>query len=284
MAHGPKKVDSVYDFLYVDARRIGVLLSQFGNDGVLTELTRATDASSETGGGIDIKLAKIETKEGEKSSLTRRFDPQWLTPLIFLDKANDILVRDISTARIGQLALVSGSLFISDLSTSRALWEIPFVKSLIAEGMSERNVELAGNRHERRGAQKTTSQNSNKSAILSQVGGMLDIIKALPHGIVASISQNDNQTIWCCLNSPSLIISSSELMLNHGSSVSGSWNAVCIIDALPDVQDDVPDAPSIGVIADVMKNVAPVARSLLGRPPSAYGVTPLMIFREIQGG
>src|SRR4051812_39282654 len=112
MAQGQSGDDSVYDFLYVDARRIGLLLSQFGQEGVLTELTRHAQTDSETGGGLDLKIVKMDSTEGETKALTRRFDPQWLLPLRFLDLAKEMLVRDVSKAGIGQLILASGSLGI----------------------------------------------------------------------------------------------------------------------------------------------------------------------------
>ena len=53
MAQDPEKGDSVYDFLYVDARRIAVFLSQFGQYGHLTSLTRAELEASSTSGGLN---------------------------------------------------------------------------------------------------------------------------------------------------------------------------------------------------------------------------------------
>jgi hypothetical protein len=280
MAHGQKKVDSVYDFLYVDAPRIHVLLSQFGQDGVLTELTRATDASSETGGGFDVKIAKLDAKESEKTGLTRRFDPQWLTPLNFLDAARDIIVRDISSARIGQIVLASGAITITDFAMLRLLWDIPAVQNMIASGMNSTSFQAllppkAGK----------SSENQATKALMYQVKQILEIIKVIPHATIAMMKDTGGNEIWGAIKNEQLTVSSSTLMLNHGSSIHGKWNVVGILDALPESKDpssdlSVPDT-SVSMIS-IMQGFGPIARSLLGRPETAYGVTPLMIFREIE--
>src|SRR5436305_1846102 len=117
MAQDPEKGDSVYDFLYVDARRIAVFLSQFEQYGHLTSLTRTVSETSSASGGVSVVAAKLDTAASEQSSQTRQFDPQWLVPLAFLDKADQrgMIVRDLGDARIGQLVLISGRLAMFDL-------------------------------------------------------------------------------------------------------------------------------------------------------------------------
>lgn len=274
MALALEKDDSVYDFLYVDSRRIGLLLSQLGQDGVLTELTRATDTSSETGGGLDLKVVKTDIKEGEKVSLTRRFDPQWLMPLRFLDLAQEMVVREIDQVRVGQLSLVSGSLAILDLGTLKALWDMPGVQKLMAAGMKDHQVGGDRNAQARAEAQKL--------ALLKMI---TDILKVLPHGVQARLRTTAKDTVWCGLQETSLIGSAADLLLKHGAALSGTWNILGILDALPDSASDDASAALIaelqGEVAHMVATLAPVARSSFGRPAQAYGMTPLLIFRRV---
>ena len=61
MALDRERDDSVYDFLYVDARRIAVFLSQFSQYGHLTTLTRAVSETSSAGGGINLCPSRRES-------------------------------------------------------------------------------------------------------------------------------------------------------------------------------------------------------------------------------
>jgi hypothetical protein len=236
MARSRGKAASVYDILYADAKRIGLLLSQFGSEGVLTELTRATNTSSETGGGIDIKIVKGDQKEGEKSELTRRFDPQWLIPLIFLRETQSMLVGDITKARIGQFVLMSGALTILDLSILRLLWDVPFVQSSIAAGAKSEDMTAitALTRHDRRAARARGSAASTKNPALEYVQNILNVVKVMPHGILANLVDKYKREFWCSLREDALIVPSSDLMLKHGTTMSGEWSAVGILDAVPD--------------------------------------------------
>jgi hypothetical protein len=296
MARSPKKEGFVYDFLYIDAKRIGLLLSQFGSDGIITELVRATDATTETGGKIDLKIVGINQKEGEKTGLVRKFDPQWLVPLIFLREAQDIIIRDISKARIGQLVIAPGILTISDLSILRKLWDVRFVQDSIAAGVTADSSAAAlleivqqppqvTNRRERRTMQRQTTRSpAPTSPAVESISRLLEVIKVMPHNILATLQVKNNEHVWCSLREEWLIITSADLMLNHGAVIAGDWNIVGILDARPDENDEV--STEVGSNAslpflNILNTFAPLARQMLGRPTGSFGITPLMIFREV---
>lgn len=284
MARSPNEIGSVYDFLYVDARRIGVLLSQFGSDGVITELTRSATVSSEGGGGFDFKLAKVDTKEGESSALARRFDPRWLVPLIFLREADELIVRRIDAARIGQIVLVTGALSVSDLSILKQLWDVPIIQQSIATstGASTTPAQLP-NRHGRR-AMAAKGVHQPQDDALSGVKSMLEFVKVLPHGTLSTLTQQSGECVWSSLRNESLLIPPSDLMLNHGAGLSGIWNMVGILDALPEIQQESAQeiiTTAANPLVEVMSRLGPLTRTMLGRPDSSYGMTPLVIFREV---
>jgi hypothetical protein len=290
MARSQKKEDSIYDFLYVDAKRIGLLLSQFGSDGVLTELIRTTDATTETGGKFDIKIVGVNQKEGEKTGLTRKFDPQWLMPLLFLREAKDIIVRDIEEAGIGKFVLMSGSLSILDLSMSRLLWDVPFIQQSIAAGATPDDMAAlasiipAASRHDRRAAKARGSPATPANPALEYVKAMIEVVKVMPHGTFASISDNAGHEVFSTLRDDGLVVASSDLMLQHGTTISGDWNIVGVLDALPDAKAQTVYGPQpfAGMpLLAIFQTFGPVARSMLGRPSGAYGMTPLLIFREV---
>ena len=74
-----------------------------------------------------------------------------------------------------------------------------------------------------------------------------------------------------------------DLLLKHGVAVRGEWSLLGILDATPD-SEVTAEGQSLGSesnVATLLRALAPIARQMLGRPPGHYGVTPLLIFREI---
>ena len=286
MGQGQSKGDSVFDFIYVDTRRISLLLSQLDSDGVLTEMTRQADETAELSGGFDLKVLKAGAKEGAKSSLSRRFDPQWLIPLKFLDAAQDLLVRDLEQARIGQLVLVSGGLSVLDLGLLKTLWELPIVRKMIEASMEVPQAVPALNRSERRkpGNQPGKSSQSDFGELV------MAMLKLLPHAVQASLYEEDGGTVWSSLNLDSMVGSPSDLLLKHGQVIAGQWNAVGILDALPEVKNH--DAMRARVEMEIRSSefgkllsaIAPTLKMGFARPDYAYGMTPLVLFREIEQG
>jgi len=293
MAQGPEKGDSVYDFLYVDARRIAVFLSQFEQYGHLTSLTRAASETNSSSGGLNA-VVKLDTAASEQTTQTRQFDPQWLAPLSFLDQAGQkgMIVRELSEARIGQLVLASGRLAMFDLGVMRSAWEIPAIRDVIIQGAMDAQdatdaLPLQGNHKDRQRQDRERKANAAK-----EMSAGLEFIKLLPHAIQSSL-RNGEAEIWASLRDDNLIVPASELLTKHGHVIAGDWNAVGILDALPDevvpsVESD-PEkfiahataALALGALWQAITAITPIARFALGRPATSYGMTPLLIFREV---
>lgn len=99
--------------------------------------------------------------------------------------------------------------------------------------------------------------------------------------------------MWCSLREDGLVVSASDLTLKHGVTVSGRWNMLGVLDALPEIDaagnltaEAVEAAqgnvlPSASAFGELMLQLTPAIRGLLGRPHTAYGMTPVLIFREI---
>ena len=116
----------------------------------------------------------------------------------------------------------------------------------------------------------------------------LEFMGILPHLIQATIADGDS-TVWCILRQESLTTPANEIFLKHGVSVSGTWHIVGIIDALPDHEDDevsrynqIIGANRLGGMSAAFAShiVIPV-KTALGRPKEAFGITPILIFRQI---
>jgi hypothetical protein len=85
------------------------------------------------------------------------------------------------------------------------------------------------------------------------------------------------------LDDEGLAAPSSGFMLQHGGQIPGEWHLVGILDAKPDAFEDMP--PYAVKLDSTMQllfgELEPSVREMLGRPPRAYGVTPLVVFRSL---
>ncbi len=281
MARDPEREDSVYDFLYIDTRRIAHFLSQFSQYGHLTALTRSVSETASVGGGLNVHVAKMDTATSEQTSQIRQFDAQWVAPLTFLDEANKrgMISRSFDKARIGRLSLVTGRLALFDLSIIQTAWGLGHIKSILLDAMSQTEP-VPDNRHARRQQERTRTKSPS-----SAHEAAIEMLKTFPHAILSTIRVNEH-SVWSSLKEDGLMVSASDLILKHGVDIAGSWNMVGVMDAFPDEegaedQNQGSAASSLGSLGLVIGGIAPAIRNMLGRPKEAFGMTPLLIFREV---
>lgn len=302
--------DSVFDFLYYDAPRIASFLSQFDPQGHLTQVTSTERAHrSQKSNVSDSASGSLAVLKGTVSSSTdtsseygeqnnRSYDPRWANALAFLDYLyqRGLLQKDIETSGIGEIILLSGDLAVFDLGMLRQMWGLPTIKKLLLASQQQQAPEdVPGlNRKERRNlsAAKQKGKNTPNEAEIA-----LELLTILPHAIQASISKDDIST-WCSLREEHLALSPSDLFMKHGLTVAGDWTIVGVLDAIPDDDDFQPPngGPSLNMMNQMLAgaklgflgfslapNLVGPIRQLMGRPPTSYGITPLLIFREVAG-
>lgn len=290
---------SVYDFLYHDPRRIGSFLAQFDDSGVLTGVTqgdtaargarrgwRASLGGSMDGAGIgpggNVSFESIPAEAGSSSS-SRVYDPLWTNALTFLDYVEEegLLSREPDNAGMGQLVLISGGLWIVDTTILRTMMTSPYFKKMITG-----SAKPTGNRHDRRAAASApTNQNQSPDSI----EGGIALMELMPHLIQARVTSGTT-TYWASLLPEGLTTSPSDLFLKHGLRPAGEWAMVGVLDAVPDSVSANPLVENIQALAELgqymgaLYPIASATRPMIGRPARAYGVTPLLIFREVFRG
>jgi hypothetical protein len=236
-----------------------------------------------TGGNGGIGIERGPSEEGSEA-LERQYDPLWANALTLLDylTARD-MIHD-TTAGIGQFVNVSGDLRVHDMGTLQRFWDIPAVRKTMEPSPSG----PVGNRSERRKHAAQPQAASAPSAI--ELG--IELLKTLPHGVTARMKLPSGGEVWSSLHAASMTGSTSDLFLKHGANIAGTWNMIGVLDAEPDpdiVDDASPISPELqnamGFLekgfSHILDTLAPIARSFLGRPSNAYGMTPLVIYREV---
>ena len=297
---------SVFDFLYNDRHRVGSYLAQLDENGLLTEIRRGEQASKNgkrgyslgaqvfgTGGNVE-----VTPKEGASESSERVYDPFWANARELLDVLDErrMICRDLSAAAIGSVVLISGRMSVVDLSLFKALWGLEGIRAVARKGvMVSRPVEPQPmvNRHGKRAMTKQRPTQVSKSPAEESLDLMLEMLPVLPHSLSVIVSGAEGVS-WANLKEEHLIGGGSDLILKHGMDIPGEWHMLGILDAHPDLGGqaaveannainfaDPLRLQSNSLVGQLAAIMSPIFRVLVGRPGSNFGITPLMIFRQV---
>jgi GNAT superfamily N-acetyltransferase len=247
----------ISDFLYVDRARISALYAQLFPQGTLTSVktTSQHGYSDDKNVGTDVKVFKAEAKSVESGSegIEHMFDATWSIPLEVLDRLkNRSLVREhLRGAGLGSVIMADCHLRVIDYASMDNLWE-PVLRVVSSEGVPIPS-------------------------------GLTEALRAMPRAIHAHFLTNEG-FLWSSLSPAGLTIPASDLTLKYGGSVSGVWKLLYILDTWPDAGEP-PDVTgwSAGQMIDGILSAMHGLRTLMGRPSGWFGITPLMIFRNVSG-
>ena len=289
---------SVFDFLYHDSRRVGSFLAQLDQNGLLKEIKQTDKVTKDGKRGFSLTLGgnapligggtvglQRTPKESGAETLERVYDPFWANARELLDglEANGLIGRDLINARIGSVVLVSGTMTILDLGMVQALWALPSIQRAVHAGAQD-EADVPANRQGRR----ANARNQPPPVpINNDAQTLLEVLPTLPHSVNVTIASEDGTT-WGGLKEEYFVGTGSDLVLKHGLTIPGEWHMLGVLDAQPDlgsVEDADGDDPAYilfnSVVGQIAKLLSPIIRVMLGRPPTSFGVTPLLIFRDV---
>ena len=172
-----------------------------------------------------------------------------------------------------------------DVATFKEAWQKPGVKQFVMATVQGNVPATMG--------QPKSAQNAAREKAKAEAGLLVELLTVLPHLIQVQLF-GANFSAWCTLAEASLVGPSSDVVLKHGAYVQGEWSLLGILDADPDVTPEqaeggTPNQSIDDLVADMIPSgigkmtaqLAPITRNLLGRPRTSFGVTPLLIFREV---
>jgi hypothetical protein len=254
----------VCDFLYVDRARISAYYAQLFPQGLLTNVktVKQQSFSDENDVGTDVKVFKAESKSLESGleGIEHMFDTSWSIPLEVLARLSSLsLVKhSLMGAGLGAIVLTDCHLRVIDFASMQNLWE-PSMRMYLATG------------------------NSTEQITTEAVPKIAEALKAMPQAIHAQFLTKEG-FLWSSLQPAGLNIPISDVTLKYGGTVSGSWKVLYILDAWAD-GGEAPDVAgwSGGHVIDSVLGAMHALRTMMGRPPSWFGITPLMIFRDSRG-
>lgn len=291
--------DSVFDFIYCDSRRIASFLAQFDDFGVLDKIVHREGVTKTSKRGWNLALGGggtvlgtggqgnasfgITPESGATEASERFYDPLWTNARTLLDylQEHKLINYDINKTKLGQFVLVKGRVMLLDLGLMRGAWEKPTFQKLLKAHM-EPNPQPIQNRRERRAQ---ISRDTSKSS--TEADAVLDLLAILPHTLQI-ILLSDDGPLWSTLDEEAVVGRSTDLILKHGVLIGGDWHMLGILDAYPYdaniFNDEIkPVLASLAetAIGQMIANLAPALQPMMGRPPRAWGITPLLVFRDV---
>lgn len=291
MVQEPIKAGSVFDFVYIDFQRVSLLISQFNDFGELSSVSESKSAgrgseksdSYEVAGSISVASGKSNFENSTNShfdkAISRTYDPKWINAVNFLDEAEarGFINRDIASARMGEVVMISGAIKITDYGALREIWKKPSMVKAMKAGATPLQ---SGNRQERR---KNAHKGPETATTQEGLEIFLDIIDVLPHTVQCTMGENPKG--WGLLRPEGLVGSATDFALKFGGNIPGDWSMIGILEALPDTTFLPPGIIQTHELEEIgpafFAHLEPITRQLLGRPKIAFGLTPLIILREV---
>lgn len=276
-------IESLYDLLYVDTRRIASYVAQLDPNGTLTgiKLTSSISSGRSAEGKINVAVAsgEVHATGSAAEGIERQFDPLWAIPIAAMNRLDELgfIHRGLSSASIGSLVLVTGKVGLINVHMLRDMW--PLIGRLIETTRADADPqESHRNRHERRAAEKRSS--ASAASKKTPFGPMAELVSHLPHALELSLTAEDGN-VWCTLKHDYMLTSAEDIALKHGATLAGTWHMLGILDAHPGPIEEAAEQPEGSSISQAMASLTLIVRQQMGRPESAHGMTPLMLFRAL---
>ena len=279
MEHGQGNQDSVFDFVYIDTKRIALYLTQLSEFGHLTSLVRSVQEGDQSKLSVGPRVLRSEVDESQQTSLQKHYDTQWVAPLSLLEELQhrDMIKHIFEDVQLGDIFILPGELSLIDVGMFARVWDV-------VAAHQEPASTPRGNRHQRRAAARLEPPPAAVQGQQSQLG--LRTMGALDQPLFVNF-HSKGRHFWSLGESACVVGQGAAMVLKHGLASPGRWHLLAILDALPDKPAWGADwlaricggnANSFGThLIDVLSEFG----KILERPEGAYGVTPLAIFREV---
>lgn len=271
---------SLLDFLYSDHERVASFLSQINVDGVVTGSEKSASKGKQNSRDGKIKLGPFEGGLGVERDWNQevrlKYDPLWSNSKKLIDYFDQNLISETDTElKCGKIVSLSGSLIAYDLSTVTGLMESEHMDDFIANGMDDDTISDV-----RSGKVKSQEKKKNASIVRQ-------FIKSIPLGI-GFVLVTDKGHFWFSVKKEFLSLYDLDIPLKYPIHVSGTWNVLGVVDALPHdhvegmqpIIDRNIDGLMPAMVLHLLQLIGGIV-GLFGRPLQAYGLSPLIVYRDV---
>lgn len=265
------------DFLYADHERVASLLAQINGSGALTgtEEMAGTKKTGRTKGDVKLGIASVGGDSGRdwQKEVRRTFDPLWTNSGKLIEHFQG--QEAPSRLQVGQTVILEGRLLAYDLSLLSSMMKTSAVEHLIAAGIDD-DPELSN-----RSSKHKSNAKDKKATVIRELLNSF----GLGFGFVL-VSEVGH--FWFSVKKEYLSLYDLDIPLKFPAHISGTWQALGVVDALPNDHveglQDVIDMNIDGLLPPAVFNMMELIGTMagmFGRPITAYGLSPLVVFREI---
>lgn len=281
MAQNSPTTESIFDFFYLDNPKIKSFYAQLNGLGSLNTLkntsqigdTRKLEA---TVGVPTVTGGKMGNDHTVNTSSEHLYDGIPTMPREMINRLDELgfIHKELNDEMLGNLVLLEGRLGVTDVGVVRELVE-PALNFYIKDLMKK-------NTKETRELAKTLKDNSKEA---------ITMVKGVPFGLEAKLlhhtGKHDEETgialcneVWMTLNRQELLGTPTDLNFKHSEFLAGNWYVLGVLDALP--FDSFTFNTDPNEFRDGVLTIIKMMREFAGRPQTAYGITPIAIFRVLK--
>lgn len=267
-------IESLYDFFYLDSRKISSFYSQLTGEGALELYTKTH--SNEDGQKLQGSIAlptvisgSVESNQNANTSGQKQYNAIHTMPREMIDKLDEqgFINRELTEDNFGKLVLLKGRLGVIDVNMLGSIVD-PALNFYIKEMRS------SNKKNERDQAKEISSMKKD----------IITFLQNIPFAIQSRFIVGEGESakeVWMTLNRDEVSTSAHDANFKHGEFTAGEWYLLGVLDALPNDDYSFTGA-SESDIQSMMREFVNQLKTLGGRSQSSYGVTPIAIFRNIK--
>lgn len=267
-------IKSLFDFFYLDNRKISSFYAQLTGNGSIEsykEIHGITDSKSmeATVGVPTVTGGRLGSNEQANSGAERSYNAVHTMPREMINKLDELgfVSRILCESNLGRLVLLKGKLGLVDVNMLSAIVEPAL--NFYLKSMKD-------------SSDKADRDEAKEIGKIKQ--DLIDFIQNVPFAIQSRFiveSEQITEEVWMTLNRDELSTPTHDMNFKHGEFMAGEWYLLGILDALPN--DDINyEGKDDSELQDMIKMFVNELKNLAGRPKSSFGITPIAIFRNIE--
>ena len=279
MGQALPNTESIFDFFYVDTLKIKSFYAQLTGNGALTSLKHTNQVADARVLEATVGIPTVAGGKGGNTHTANRgsehqYDASPTMPREMIDRLDELgyIHRELSDDMLGNLVLYKGTLGVVDVGVAKDLVE-PALNLHLKEL-------LAGNQQ----------QKNSANEIKKNLKDMISFVKSIPFAVEARLlvstgEKNESgvqlaNEIWMSLSRDEMVGSPHDLNFKHGEYLAGELYVLGVLDAVP--FDGLTFETEDNELREGITALTKMMKETMGRPATAYGLSPVAIFRVLK--
>ncbi|MEB5475989.1 DUF6414 family protein [Acinetobacter pollinis] len=270
MAQESQNIESIFDFFYLDTRKINSFYAQLTGSGAISTRKNISmtldEKTSEYTGNIKVASGKWGAKNNSGLNSEDLFDASVTMPREMIDRLDELgfINYDLNENQLGNLVLLKGSLGVCDVASMKEVID-PAVQFTMDQMPSLK-----------------PSEKTAKNQLKKMMDPLISFMKAIPFALQARFFDKGDfdKEVWMTLNRTEMFNDINDINFKYGDIMAGDWHVLGVLDAIPNDQSI--KVTESNEINEVVENFTKMMKEQFGRPTTAYGMTPIAIFRVIK--